>query len=405
MDPGQAAPLASSDHSLSPVVVRLGWVSFFTDAASEMLYPLIPIFLTVTLGAPVIALGVVEGLADGVASGLKAVAGVIADRFRHHKLLVAAGYGLSAVSKPLLALAPNWGVVAGLRVSDRVGKGVRGVPRDVMIDEATLPEQRGRAFGFHRAMDTSGAVVGPLIALAALTVFGARHLRPIFLVAIVPGLASLLLIRKLPESRQPVERAEQHNAKLPWRGRFGWLVVVLVVFGLGNSSDAFLLLRAKNVGLSASQVILAYALYNLVYAAVSLPAGIRADRIGRGRVFGAGLVVFACVYAGFGLIHHGSRAAVWPLMAVYGVYMALTDGVGRALALDYVSPDVRGRALGVTQAVTGGSVLIAGVTAGVLWDRVSPSAPFLIGAVLAGAAALLLLVVSRGRARPGTAAV
>ena len=375
---------------LSPVVVRLGWVSFFTDAASEMLYPLIPIFLTVTLGAPVVALGLVEGLADGVASGLKAVAGVIADRFRHHKRLVAAGYGLSALSKPLLALAPNWGVVAGLRVSDRIGKGVRGVPRDVMIDEVTAPEQRGRAFGFHRAMDTAGAVVGPLVALAALTLIGKDRLRPVFLIAIVPGMASLLLIRTLPESTRPVDTPDRSHVALPWRSRFGWLIVVLVVFGLGNSSDAFLLLRAKNLGLSASQVILAYALYNLVYAAVSLPAGIRADRIGRGRVFGAGLAVFALVYAGFGLIHHSSRELVWPLMAVYGVYMALTDGVGRALALDYVPAEARGRALGVTQAVTGLSVLVAGVTAGLLWDHVSPATPFLVGAVLGGSAAVVL---------------
>jgi len=393
----RASPSPVGDHaSLSPVVVRLGWVSFFTDAASEMLYPLVPIFLTVTLGAPVVALGLVEGLADGVASGLKAVAGVIADRYRHHKRLVAVGYGLSAVSKPLLALAPNWGVVAGLRVSDRIGKGVRGVPRDVMIDEATPPAQRGRAFGFHRAMDTAGAVVGPLIALAALAIVGRDRLRPVFIIAIVPGIASLLLIRRLPDSTRAIDRPEQARAALPWRSRFGWLIVVLIVFGLGNSSDAFLLLRAKNLGLSASQVILAYALYNLVYAAVSLPAGIRADRIGRSRVFGAGLFVFAGVYAGFGMLHHSSRAGVWPLMAVYGVYMALTDGVGRALALDYVSPELRGRALGATQAVTGASVLVAGITAGLLWDHVSPSAPFLLGAALATAAAVLLAAVSRG---------
>jgi len=396
------------DHGraqLSPVVVRLGWVSFFTDAASEMLYPLIPIFLTVTLGAPVVALGLVEGLADGVASGLKAVAGVIADRYRNHKRLVAAGYGLSAISKPLLALAPSWGVVAALRVSDRVGKGVRGVPRDVMIDEVTPPEQRGRAFGFHRAMDTAGAVVGPLIALAALTLIGRDRLRPVFIIAIVPGLASLLLIRRLPDSTRPVDQPDRARVPLPWRGRFGWLVVVLIVFGLGNSSDAFLLLRAHNLGLSASQVILAYALYNFVYAAVSLPAGIRADRIGRGRVFGTGLVVFALVYAGFGLIHHGSRELVWPLMAVYGVYMALTDGVGRALALDFVPSEARGRALGVTQAVTGASVLVAGVTAGLLWDHVSPSTPFLVGAVLAGGAAVLLAASTRaGRGRAVTPA-
>ncbi|HEV7887053.1 MAG TPA: MFS transporter, partial [Acidimicrobiales bacterium] len=228
---------------LSPIVVRLGWVSLFTDAASEMLYPLVPLFLTVTLGAPVAALGLVEGLADGMATGLKAVSGVIADRVRHHRLMVALGYGLSALAKPLLALAPNWGVVAGLRVADRVGKGVRGVPRDVMIAEATPPELRGRAFGFHRAMDTTGAVIGPLLALAALLWLGQDHLRPVFVLALVPGLAGLWCLRSLPKSEADPHAKAWGAGRLPWRGPFGKYAAVLVVFGLGNSSDAFLLLR------------------------------------------------------------------------------------------------------------------------------------------------------------------
>lgn len=377
---------------LSPLVVRLGWVSFFTDAASEMLYPLIPLFLTVTLGAPVAAVGLVEGLADGLSTGLRAVSGVIADRFRHHRLMIALGYGLSALSKPLLALAPNWGVVAALRSSDRVGKGVRGVPRDVMIAEAVPAEERGRAFGFHRMMDTAGAVVGPLIALGALLWFGESHLRPVFLIALVPGVAALWLLRALPPSEADPHARTWEPGTLPWRSRFGWYVLVLLVFGIGNSSDAFLLLRAKNLGLSPALVILAYALYNLVYALVSFPAGVRADRMDKTRLFGAGLVVFSVVYLGFGLAR--SSAVVWPLFAVYGVYMAFTDGIGRALVVDLVPDNVRGRALGVTQAVSGASVLVAGVTAGILWDAVSPATPFFVGALLAGVAAAMLAAVS-----------
>jgi MFS family permease len=383
---------------LSPIVVRLGWVSFFTDAASEMLYPLIPLFLTVTLGAPVAALGVVEGLADGLSTGLRAVSGVIADRVRHHRLMIVLGYGLSAISKPLLALAPNWGVVAALRSSDRVGKGVRGVPRDVMIAEATPPADRGRAFGFHRMMDTAGAVVGPLIALAALLAVGQQHLRPVFLIALVPGIGALWMLRALPESDVDPNARKWEPGSLPWRGRFGWYALVLLVFGLGNSSDAFLLLRAKNLGLSPALVILAYALYNLVYALVSFPAGVRADRMDKTRLFGAGLVVFSVVYLGFALAT--SSAVVWPLFAVYGVYMAFTDGIGRALVVDLVPDNLRGRALGVTQAVTGASVLVAGIMAGILWDAVSPATPFFIGAVLAGVAAAMLAMTGGWPRRP-----
>ncbi|MDQ1394810.1 MAG: hypothetical protein QOG64_69 [Acidimicrobiaceae bacterium] len=383
---------------MPPVVRRLGWVSFCTDAASELLYPLIPIFLTVTLGAPVAVVGLIEGLADGVATGLKAIAGVLADRFRRHRLMVGIGYTLSALSKPLLAVAPGWGAVAGLRVSDRVGKGIRGAPRDAMIADAVDAEDRGRAFGFHRMMDTAGAVLGPLLALGALAVFGSKHLRPIFLVALVPGLASIALLVKLPKSDRAVG-SRWEKQPLPWRSRFGGFVAVTALFSLGNSSDAFLLLRAKDLGLSTTQVILAYALYNLIYAAVSLPAGSRSDRMGRERIYGAGLIAFAAVYAGFALATDGWQ--VWPLMVVYGTYMALTDGIGRALVVDLVPEGVRGKALGVTQAVTGGGVLVAGISAGLLWDGISPAVPFAVGAVLAVAAYLLLrLIVLPARATP-----
>jgi MFS family permease len=380
--------LTQEREKLSPVVVRLGWVSFFTDAATEMVYPIIPLFLTVTLGAPVAAVGVVEGIADGIATGLRPISGYLSDKYRRNKLLVLIGYGLAAVMKPVIALANSWGVVASARGIDRVGKAIRNAPRDVIIADATPPEQRGRAFGFHRAMDSSGAVLGPLIALGFLYVFGKEHLRPLFVVALFPGLAALLILIKLPESTRPAG-FRWEPGKLPWKGPYGFFVVVTLLFGIGNSSDAFLLLRAKNLGFSVPGVILAYALYNVLYAALSYPAGALSDRIGRLPIFATGLVIFALVYAGFGFVHR--PALVWPLYAVYGAYIAFTDGIGRAIVLDNVPENVRGKAIGVWQGMYGATVLIAGVTAGLLWDKVSPSAPFFFGAAMSALAAVLLI--------------
>ncbi len=304
---------------LPDVVKRLGWVSFFTDAATEMVYPVIPIFLTVTLGAPVVAVGVTEGLADGISTGLRALSGWLSDRYRRNKLQILIGYGLAAFMKPLIAVANSWGVVAGVRAADRVGKAIRNAPRDVIIADATPPEQRGRAFGFHRAMDSSGAVLGPLIAVAFLLLFGEEDLRPLFAIAFVPGLLAVALLMRVPESKRPAKH-EWEPKPLPWRGPYGFFVAVTLLFGIGNSSDAFLLLRAKNVGLSVVAVIAVYALYNVLYAALSYPAGVLSDRIGRAPLFAGGLVVFALVYAGFGSVTRG--ALVWPLYAIYGVYMA-----------------------------------------------------------------------------------
>lgn len=361
-------------------VRRLGWISFFTDTASEMLYPLVPIFLTTTLGAPVAVLGLIEGIADGLATGLKAVAGYVADRLRRNRLLVVLGYSVSSLAKPALALAPGWGAVLGLRTLDRVGKAFRGVPRDLMIADAVSEDQRGRAFGLHRAMDTAGAVLGPLLAFAALAVVAGGDLRPVFLLAAVPGVATLTLLSRLPPD-DTAPRVVDRSGTLPWRSPFGTYFVALIVFSIGNSSDVFLILRAQDLGLSHPQVVLAYALYNAIYAGTSLRAGTLADRLGKARVFRWGLGVFALVYVGFAVAP--SAAWVWPLFAVYGLYMALTDGVGRALVVDLVPSSARGRALGVTQAASGGAVLVAGLGAGVLWQVVGAAAPFVLGAVLA----------------------
>lgn len=374
-----------------PVFI-LGVVSFLTDVSSEMVYPLVPLFLTSVLGAPLTAVGLIEGLAEGGASLFKAGGGWLSDRLRVRRPLVFAGYALSAVAKPLLAAAYVWPVALLVRFGDRAGKGVRTAPRDALVAEVTPLKQRGRAFGFHRAADTLGAVVGPAVALGLLALFS-DNFRLIFILAFIPAVAGVALV-SLVRERPPAPAAAGATTST-WRelgiGFYVFLGVSLV-FALGNSSDVFLLLRAKDVGLSNSEVVLSYMLFNLVYAVVAMPAGIASDRLGRRNVIGVGFAVFAAVYVGFGLA--GGGAVIWPLFAVYGLHMALTEGVGRAFVADFVPSERRATALGLYQGAMGAMILLSSVIAGVLWDIVDPAAPFFLGAATA-LLALVALVILR----------
>ena len=390
-DTGQAA--AEPDSPVPGVkrpVFTLGIVSFLTDVSSEMVYPLVPLFLTSVLGAPLAAVGLIEGLAEGAASLFKTVGGWASDRLRLRRPLVFAGYALSAVAKPLLAASYVWPVALLVRFGDRTGKGIRTAPRDALVADVTPPELRGRAFGFHRAADTLGAVVGPAVALGLLAAF-ADNFRLIFILAFVPAVAAVALIAFVKE--RPPAPAPAGTTAVAWRGLGTGFYVFLgisLVFALGNSSDVFLLLRAKDMGLSNSEVVLSYMLFNLVYAALAMPAGIISDRLGRRSVIGGGFAVFAVVYLGFALAGRG--AVVWPLFAVYGVHMALTEGVGRAFVADFVSSERRATALGLYQGAMGGMILLSSVIAGALWDVIDPAAPFFLGGATALAALVLLLV-------------
>jgi MFS family permease len=374
-----------------PANVRaLGWVSFANDLASELAYPIVPLFLTVTLGAPVAVLGVIEGIAEGIAVGLRGAAGWLSDRAGERRLpWVFGGYLVSAVARPVLAAAPAWGWVLGARTGDRLGKAARTAPRDALIRDSTPPELLGASFGYHRAMDTAGAVLGPLAAVALLA--GGASLRTVLWVAVVPGVLALLLIRQVREAppRPAPETLEVERVeRLP--AAFWYVLGTWVVFSLGNSSDVFLLLRARDVGLGATAVVLAYALYNLVYASLSWPLGALSDRLARPLVLAGGLVVFALVYLGFALATGGW--AVWPLFAVYGAYVAATEGVAKAWVADQVQGRAAGTAFGLFSAATGGAVLAASIAAGLLWSHVGHSAPFFLGACSAAAAAVLVLV-------------
>ena len=402
--PGPDTVTAPSFAGVSRAVLALSLTSFFADISGEMIYPLIPIFLTAVLGAPIAVVGLIEGVADSTASVVKVGSGYWSDRIGRRMPLVVSGYGLAAVAKLLLAVAFGWPMVLLARFVDRFGKGFRGSPRDALIAESSAPEQRGRAFGFHRSMDTAGAVIGPLLGLLLVALLSHR-LRLVFALAVIPGVLSLVALTLVREPRAGGTSASNATPRLSLsvRGLDRRLLLFLLaglIFSLGNSSDVFLILRAKALGLPTTAVVLAYALYNFTYMGAALPAGMLSDRRGRRNVFIGGLLIFAVVYLGFALARQA--AAVWPLFAIYGLYIAFTDGVSKAFITDLAPRQQRASILGAYGVVTGIAALIASVVAGLLWDHVSVAAPFLLGSAAAFAAATLLLFtlpngqVSRG---------
>jgi MFS family permease len=473
-------------------VVVLGLVSLLTDISHEMLYPVVPLFLTAVLGAPMTAVGLIEGLAEATASLLKVGSGWYSDRIRRRRPFLFLGYGLSAASKPLLALAASWHVVLASRLLDRLGKGVRTGARDSLIAASCDAAHRGKAFGLHRAMDTVGAFFGPLLALLLLSHFHTPY-RTIFLLAFIPalfGLAALCAVRQSSprpdgshlgpaeqaagrgegphaspadeaerreegphaspadeaerreegphaspadgaerreegphaspadeaERREegphasPADEAERrgegpHASPADEAGRsirpavispsLLHFLLLYGLFSLGNSSDVFLLLRARDLGFSQTLVILVYAFYNLVHALAALPAGWLSDHLGRRAIIVGGFVTFALVYLGFAFAPHA--LFIWPLLALYGFYGAAAEGVAKAHVADLSSPATRGTALGLLQTVQGLLALVASLAAGFLWTHVAPSAPFVYGSACALLAATLFLLLTRRR--------
>jgi len=391
---------------ISRTVVLLGAVSLLSDVSSEGIYPLIPLFLINVLHAQVSAVGLIEGIAESSASILRIFSGRLSDVLGNRKWIATAGYSLSTVSKPLFALAASWPQVLGIRFADRVGKGIRTAPRDALIADVTPAAIRGVSFGLHRTMDTIGAVTGPLLALWLLGILTRGHgysiphsYRTIFLLSAIPAtLAVLILVFFVKEQKSTKADGEMiPSLSLKSLGKpFKLFLLVTVVFAIGNSSDAFLILRAQNLGISPSKILLIYVVFNSVEAIFATGAGAVSDKVGRRNVVLAGYLVFAVVYLGFALARHA--AAVWALFAVYGLYNALTLGVQKAFATDLIPAGLRGTGLGAYHMLAGLALLPASVIAGLLWERLSPAAPFFFGASTAAIAALLIGMLFRSSA-------
>ncbi len=371
----------------------MGLTSFFTDVSSEMIFPILPLFLTTVLKANMAVIGLIEGVAESTAALLKLISGWISDKLGKKKSLVILGYSLSAVTKPILAISTSWTQVLGVRFFDRVGKGIRTAPRDALIAASTKEKERGKSFGLHRTMDTAGAIIGTLIAFFILQRYLGNAFRLIFWLSFIPGLiAVLILIFGVKDTKGEVKRKLNFDFRNlnPNLKRF---LLVITIFNLANFSYAFFILRAEDVGVAIALIPIIYLLYNLFYAFFSIPAGKISDRFGRKSVLSVGLFLFA--FAALGFAFFTNTASIWILFALYGLFMAVTDGVSRAYVSDLANEENRGSALGAYHTVVGITVLPANFIGGILWQRINVQAPFVYSAVLAFISAILLLVLIR----------
>jgi MFS family permease len=382
-------------------IFAFGLTSLFNDIATEMAYWVLPAFL-VSIGAGPAQLGVIEGVAESIASFVQLFSGYLTDRMQRRKPLVVGGYFVANAVKPLLAFVSSWSQVLAIRFADRFSKGIRAVPRDVMVAEST--QRVGSAYGLIQSLDSAGAVLGPLIALLLLPHYG---LRTVFLAAAVPGfLCFVIAFLGIRENQKSVEKLKEARAQTKANKTkpdgslsraFYWVVFAVALFSLGNSSDMFLVLRAENIGIPAIQAPLLGLVFNITYTLFSWPAGDLSDRFSRKAIAAAGYTVFAAVYVVFALAP--SKIAIWIAMSSYGLFYALTNPVLKALVVESVSPEVRGRALGVYSFITSSAILLASVLAGELWKNFGPRTPFFASTILAVIAAGLLFT-GVGRSKP-----
>ncbi len=393
---------------LNPNVFLLGIVSLLTDVSSEMIFTLVPLFLSNVLKAPFIAIGLIGGLSESVDAIFRIFSGWFSDKIGKRKPLAVAGYSISTVAKPFMYLASNWGMVLAIRFSDRVGKGMRTSSRDALIADSVSAGERGRGFGLHRAMDTSGAALG--LAIAAIIIYlvqggglqlSLKTYQWLVLVGAVPAVLAILvlLIFVHEEERRPSPIDSAHSGltlnKLTtgFDTRFKVFLAIMAVFTLGNSSDFFVILRAQNLEVSLIHVVLMLVLLNVTYAIISLPAGMLSDRLGRRWVITLGWFIYALVYLGFAVA--SSLWQIWVLFACYGIYYGIVEGVVRAFVADLVTEEKRGTAYGLYHGVVGLTLLPASLLAGWLWQAISPAAPFYFGAGLAFLAMLGMMALIR----------
>lgn len=380
-----------------------GLVSFFMDFSSEMIYPLVPIFLSSVLGVSKSVIGLIEGIAESTASLLKVFSGWFSDRIGKRKILLSVGYGISTLSRPIIALSTLWGHVLTFRFIDRFGKGIRGAPRDALIAESTEYKDLGRSFGFHRGMDTLGGVAGPAVAFLLLSLF-TGNFRLVFWFSMIPGaLAVLTIIFFIKEKR--VEKALPHPSLLPLaKGgikvdgllkHFDWrykaFIAIATLFAVGNSSDVFLILKATDTGIKETQIPIIYLCFNLVYALTAMPAGILSDRIGRKRIMLAGFILFGFIYWGFAIA--SEQKHIWGLFLLYGVFMGLTEGIQKAYLATIIPKELKATGYGIYNTFVGIAILPASLIGGWLWDKYGSHATFYYGTATAFVSAFLFLAV------------
>jgi MFS family permease len=377
-------------------VILLGLISLFTDMASEMLYPVTPIFLSGVLGASMAIIGLIEGLAELTAGFLKGYFGFLSDKLGKRSIFVVLGYSLSALSKPLPGLLPNTITVLFSRVTDRIGKGIRTSPRDALLGSYSNSTNSGAIFGLHRGMDTLGAVFGPLVALLLLNIYS-NNFRLVFLIAFVPSLAAIAVSLIIKDRK--IAAAQRSTKLFPirfWKEApkdYKILTILFTLFSLVNSSDVFLILRSKDISHSTSLAILVYVFYNLIYALVSYPAGIIADKFGKKNIFIAGLLIFSGVYFGFGL--SSGIGIIWGLFFLYGMYAAFSEGVLKAWVSDLVPDNKKASAIGLITMLSSFSIMLGSVLTGILWDKFGAAVPFIISGGVSLLVAISLYFLSR----------
>lgn len=370
-----------------------GLVSFFMDVSSEMIYPLMPLFLANVLGINKSMIGLIEGIAEATASLLKVFSGWLSDRLGQRKNLMIAGYAISTLSRPVIALAGIWQQVLAARFIDRLGKGIRTSPRDAIIAESTEISHLARAFSFHRSMDTIGAVVGPAIALLLLQWYNGNY-QLVFWLSMIPGIFAVLTIIVFIKDKQttlPGTASRPHLTLKHFNWKMKLFVLIAAIFALGNSSDAFLILRAQQVGVPVAVIPAVYLTFNLIYSLSAIPAGIAADRFGKKRLILLGFILFAALYYGFAVA--GSQRTIWILFSCYGLFMGLTEGIQKGYLATIIPAEFKATAFGVYATAVGLATLPASLIGGMLWDRVSPAATFYFGSATATVAALLFVIM------------
>ncbi len=391
--PAKPAVISTKDavtFGLGKNVFVAGLVSFFMDVSSEMIYSLVPLFLTSVIGVNVAVVGVIEGVAESIASLLRVFSGWLSDKLGKRKVIMAFGYGLATLSRPIMATATLWQNVFAARVVDRFGKGIRTAPRDAIIAESTPPKFLARAFSWHRAMDTFGAAVGPALAFAYLKFH--NDIRAVFWLSMIPGVLAVLLIVFFISDKKP----DSNSAPLPkltlqhFGPKVRFFILIAAIFSLGNSSDAFLILKAKDVGIPVALIPIVYLVFNLVYAVSAIPAGMAADKFGKRRIILAGFLLFAVVYTGFARAQ--TPSAIWFLFAFYGIFMGFTEGIQKAFLATIIPPAFKATAFGVYATAVGLALLPASIVGGWLWSHVSPAATFYYGATTALFSAVLFAI-------------